>query len=145
MALTGTYEPSPWEPIAKQVEEYESSDGEHGRYLEGRPCIILTTVGAKSGNLRKTPLMRVAAGDHYAVIGSMGGAPEDPQWVHNLRANPRAELQDGPRKHEYTVREVEGDERSTWWEIACREWPPYDDYQAKTERQIPVFVLEPAD
>lgn len=143
MALSGTYEPSPWEPIATQVEEYESSGGERGRYLEGRPCVILTTVGAKTGNLRKTPLMRVSAGDHYAVVGSMGGAPQHPVWVHNLRANPRAELQDGARVNEYTVREVEGDERATWWELACKEWPQYDDYQAKTDRHIPVFVLEP--
>ena len=141
--LEGTYEPSPWEAIAKQVEEYESTGGERGRFLEGRPCVILTTVGARSGKLRKTPLMRVSAGDHFAVIGSMGGAPSDPQWVHNLRATPRAEIQDGPRKHEYSVREVDGEERATWWEIACREWPPYDEYQEKTDRRIPVFVLEP--
>lgn len=145
MALSGTYEPSPWDDVAKQVELYESTDGEQGRFLEGRPCVILTTVGAKTGKLRKTPLMRVAAGEKYAVVGSMGGAPTNPMWVANIRANPLVELQDGPRKRSYRAREVDGEERETWWEIACREWPPYDDYQAKTERRIPVFVLEPID
>lgn len=145
MAFSGTYEPSPWEAIAQHVELYESTGGEQGRFLEGYPCIILTTVGAKSGKVRKTPLLRVAAGDSYAAIGSMGGAPSNPQWVYNLRATPRAELQDGPRKREYTAREVEGEERATWWEIACREWPAYDDYQARTDRLIPVFVLEPVE
>lgn len=141
--LEGTYEPSPWEPIAEQVTLFESSNGAEGNELNGAPCIILTTKGAKSGNLRKTPLMRVTDGASYAVVGSMGGAPNDPQWVHNLRAHPEANLQDGPTLLGYTVREVEADEKAAWWARCTEVWPAYDTYQAATERVIPVFVLDP--
>lgn len=144
MTIDGTYEPSPWEPIAEQVALYESSSGTEGTTLEGQPCIILWTKGARSGMIRKTPLMRVADGDSYAVIGSMGGAPDHPQWVHNLRATPQARLQDGPKLADYSVREVQGDEKARWWTIATRVWPSYDDYQDATDRVIPLFVVSPA-
>lgn len=144
MSIDGEYEPSPWEPIAEQVALYERSGGTEGTMLEGAPCIILWTKGAKSGKIRKTPLMRVEDGGSYAVIGSMGGAPDDPQWVHNLRATPEARLQDGPNLADYSVREVDGDEKSRWWAIATQVWPSYDEYQSNTDRVIPLFVLSPA-
>lgn len=143
MPLTGEYEPSPWEPIAEQVALFESTNGAEGNEFMGGPCIILTSVGAKSGKLRKTPLIRVTDGTSYAVIGSMGGAPTAPQWVHNLQANPQVELQDGAVKADYTARQLEGDEKAAWWARATEVWPDYDTYQASTERIIPLFVLEP--
>ncbi len=106
---------------------------------------MLTTVGAKSGNLRKTALMRVEHGGVYAVVASRGGAPQHPQWYYNLVANPRVELQDGVVKRDYIAREVTGAEKEPWWERAVEAWPDYANYQLKTSRQIPVFVLEPAD
>jgi deazaflavin-dependent oxidoreductase (nitroreductase family) len=145
MPLVGEYEPSPWEPIAEQVELFERTDGAEGAEFMGGPCIILTTKGAKTGKLRKTPLIRVTDGTSYVVVGSMGGAPDHPQWVHNLRNHPVAELQDGPVRRDYAVREVEGDEKTTWWTLATGVWPDYDTYQASTERVIPLFVLDPVD
>jgi deazaflavin-dependent oxidoreductase (nitroreductase family) len=140
-----TYEPSPWEPIAEEVERYERSGGAEPSELVGDQWIILWTLGVRSGKVRKTPLVRVADGDgRYAVVGSMGGAPSHPQWVHNVRANPVARLQDGAEVRDYSVREVEGDEKAAWWDRARQVWPSYDDYQAGTERVIPVFVLEPS-
>lgn len=139
------YEPSPWGPIAEEVERYERSGGTEPSELVGDSWIILWTVGAKSGKVRKTPLVRVADGEgRYAVIGSMGGAPTHPQWVHNVRANSVARLQDGPDVIDYAVREVEGEEKTSWWARANAVWPDYDNYQAATERQIPLFVLEPS-
>ncbi len=143
MPLAGEYEPSPWEPIAEQVALFESTNGAEGNEFMGGPCIILTSVGAKSGKLRKTPLIRVTDGTSYAVIGSMGGAPTSPQWVHNLQTNPQVELQDGAVKHDLTARQLEGDEKAAWWAKATEVWPDYDTYQASTERIIPLFVLEP--
>jgi deazaflavin-dependent oxidoreductase (nitroreductase family) len=138
------YEPSPWAPIAEEVERYERSGGSEPSELVGDSWIILWTVGGRSGKVRKTPLVRVADGEgRYAVIGSMGGAPNHPQWVHNVRAEPIARLQDGAELGDYTVREVEGDEKATWWDRAVAVWPDYDSYQAATERTIPLFVLEP--
>lgn len=145
MPLEGEYEPGTWDLARDQVELYESTNGAKGTVLNGAPCIILTNVGAKTGKLRKNPLIRVTDGTNYAVLGSMGGAPTSPNWVTNLRTNPHVELQDGPVKRDYTAREVSGDERTHWWRLATEAWPPYDDYQAKTERVIPVFVLEPLD
>lgn len=144
MSFDGTYEPSIWEPVADQVALYERTDGVEGNEFDGGPCIILTTIGAKSGNVRKAPLIRVTDGTNYLVIGSMGGAPNNPNWVHNLRANPRARLQDGPDVVEYTVREIDGEEKAQWWSKAVEVWPSYDEYQASTDRVIPVFLLEPA-
>jgi deazaflavin-dependent oxidoreductase (nitroreductase family) len=145
MTLEGVYEPSPWGPVADQVTLYERTGGREGADFMGGRCIVLTTRGARTGKLRKTPLIRVTDGERYAVIGSLGGAPTHPQWVHNLRAHPRAQLQDGDVVKEYTVREVDGDEKATWWSLATSVWPDYDQYQAATERVIPLFVLEPAD
>ncbi|HET8659253.1 MAG TPA: nitroreductase family deazaflavin-dependent oxidoreductase [Micromonosporaceae bacterium] len=122
---------------------YESSGGTEGTTLRGRPVIILTSVGARSGKIRKTPLMRVEHDGQYAVVASLGGAPTHPVWYHNLVANPHVELQDGPVKRDYTAREVTGEERATWWERAVATWPDYAGYQEKTSRQIPVFVLAP--
>ena len=140
------YEPSPWEPIAQEVELYESSGGTAPSQMVGEEWIVLWTIGAKSANVRKTPLVRVTDGEgRYAVIGSQGGAPTNPQWVHNVRALPVARIQDGPTVHELAVREVEGDEKSAWWQRATAIWPGYDEYQAATDRQIPLFVLEPTD
>lgn len=145
-AFDAEYEPSPWEAIAEEVEMYERTSGSEPSQLVGEQWIILWTLGAKSRKVRKTPLVRVADGEgRYAVIGSMGGAPTHPQWVHNVRARPVARLQDGDALVEYAVREVEGDEKATWWARATQVWPSYDDYQAATDRQIPLFVLEPAE
>ncbi len=139
------YEPSPWEPIAAEVERYERTDGADPSDLVGDEWIILWTLGARSGKVRKTPLVRVADGEgRYAVIGSMGGAPTDPQWVHNVRANPIARLQDGAALVDYSVRLAEGDDKAAWWARAQSVWPSYDEYQAATDRVIPVFVLEPS-
>ncbi len=139
------YEPTPWQPIAEEVERYERSGGSEPSALVGDNWVILWTIGAKTGKVRKTPLVRITDGEgRYAVVGSQGGAPTDPRWVHNLRARPVARLQDGPQLGEYTVREVTGDEKATWWERAVAQWPDYDTYQANTTRSIPVFVLEPA-
>lgn len=144
MRLTGSYVPSAWEPVAEQVSLYEATDGVEGADFMGGPCIILTTVGARTGSLRKTPLIRVESGGTYVVIASVGGAPDDPAWAHNLRAHPRCDLQDGAVVHELVAREVAGPEKAQWWKVATEVWPAYDDYQASTDRVIPLFVLEPA-
>jgi len=143
MPLSGEYEPSPSDWARKQAERYEATNGEKGGELQGRPVIVLTSVGAKTGKIRKTPLMRVEHEGTYAVVASLGGAPEHPVWYHNLVANPHVELQDRATKRDYTAREVSGDEKAVWWERAVATWPDYATYQKKTERQIPVFVLEP--
>jgi deazaflavin-dependent oxidoreductase (nitroreductase family) len=144
-AFDAEYEPSPWEPIAEEVALYERTNGSEPSMLVGDEWIILWTVGAKSGNVRKTPLVRVTDGNgSYAVVGSQGGAPTNPNWVHNLRANPVARVHDGTDVHELAVREVTGDEKATGWKRATDAWPAYDDYQSNTERPIPLFVLSPA-
>ena len=144
-AFDAEYEPSPWEPIAEEVALYERTAGAEPSALVGDQWMILWTLGAKSGKVRKTPLVRVTNEDGtYAVIGSQGGAPTNPNWVHNLRAHGEARVQDGANLLDLTVREVEGDERAGWGARAMQVWPSYDEYQAATERQIPVFVLEPA-
>jgi F420H(2)-dependent quinone reductase len=143
MPLSGEYEPSPSDWARKQAERYEATNGEEGGELKGRPVIVLTSVGAKTGKIRKTPLMRVEHEGTYAVVASLGGAPQHPVWYHNLKADPHVELQDRGTKRDYTAREVVGDEKAVWWERAVATWPDYAKYQKKTERQIPVFVLEP--
>ncbi|MEW1892568.1 MULTISPECIES: nitroreductase family deazaflavin-dependent oxidoreductase [unclassified Streptomyces] len=145
MPLQGEYEPSPSQWVRDQVEQYESSGGTEGTTMRGMPVIVLTTVGAKSGKIRKTPLMRVEHDGRYAVVASQGGAPTHPVWYHNLKAEPRAELQDGPVRSDMTAREVTGAEKDQWWERAVDAFPDYADYQKKTDREIPVFVLEPVD
>jgi deazaflavin-dependent oxidoreductase (nitroreductase family) len=144
MPMQGEYEPSPWEPVAEQVRQYESSGGREGGTLEGKPVIILTTKGAKSGKLRKTPLMRVEHDGKYAVVASLGGAPQHPVWYHNIVANPDVMLQDGDTVLDLRAREVSGDEKAQWWAWATEAWPNYDQYQASTDRVIPLFVLEPS-
>ena len=143
MPLTGEYEPSTSERTREQVEEYESSGGTKGTTMRGMPVVILTTLGAKSGKLRKNALMRVEHDGEYAVVASMGGAPNNPKWYYNLVANPHVELQDGPAKGDYTARVVEGEEKAVWWERCVAAFPDYAKYQKKTDRQIPVFVLTP--
>jgi deazaflavin-dependent oxidoreductase (nitroreductase family) len=144
-AFDAEYAPSPWQLIADEVDRYERSGGTEPSELVGEHWIILWTVGAKSGQVRKTPLVRVTDGEgRFGVVGSQGGAPTHPQWVHNLRANPIARVQDGTELHEHVARELAGDEKQSWWQRAVAVWPDYDKYQAATERPIPVFVLEPA-
>ena len=111
--------------------------------MEGKPVVILTTVGAKSGKLRKAPLMRVEHDGEYAVVASLGGAPKHPVWYYNVVAHPQVQLQDGPAVLDLVAREVTGDEKAVWWERAVAVWPDYAEYQKKTDRQIPVFVLTP--
>lgn len=142
MPLTGEYEPSTAERSRKQVELYESSGGTKGTTMGGLPVVILTSRGARTGKIRKTPLMRVEHDGTYLVVGSQGGAPKDPVWVHNLRADPHVELQDGPERGDRTARELTGEERDLWWQRAVEAFPYYATYQRKTERLIPVFVLE---
>jgi deazaflavin-dependent oxidoreductase (nitroreductase family) len=143
MPLTGDYEPSTSDWARENAEEYMASGGEKGTELKGRPVILLTTIGAKTGKVRKTPLMRVEHGGEYAVVASLGGAPKNPVWYYNIVANPRVELQDGAETRDYDSREVFGDEKAAWWERAVATWPDYAEYQTKTDRQIPVFVLTP--
>ena len=143
MPLTGEYEPSPSSWSRDQVETYESSGGTAGNELNGKAVIILTSTGAKSGKLRKTPLMRVEHDGEYAVVASLGGAPTHPVWYYNLTADPHVELQDGPARKDYVAREAQGAEREAWWERAVAAWPDYAEYQKKTTRVIPVFVLTP--
>ncbi|MFD5405539.1 nitroreductase family deazaflavin-dependent oxidoreductase [Streptomyces griseorubiginosus] len=147
MPLDGKYEPSPTQWVRDQVELYESSGGTEGTTLldTGLPVIVLTTRGAKSGSIRKTPLMRVEHDGRYAVVASQGGAPKHPVWYHNIKGEPLVELQDGPVKRDFKAREVTGSERDEWWDRAVAAYPPYADYQTKTDRVIPVFVLEPVD
>ena len=145
MPLTGDYGPSTAAWARKQAERYEASGGAEATDLRGRPIIVLTSVGARTGKLRKTALMRVEHEGHYAVVASLGGAPKHPVWYHNLKANPHVELQDGPTTRDYLAREVTGNEKATWWERAVETWPDYAKYQTKTSRQIPVFVLEAID
>ena len=141
MPLTGEYEPSPSDWAREQADLYESSGGTQGTELRGMPVILLTTVGSKSGKLRKTPLMRVEHDGEYAVVASLGGAPKNPVWYYNIVKEPHVELQDGPDKVDYMAREVTGDEKAVWWERSVAAYPDYADYQTKTDRQIPVFVL----
>lgn len=143
MPLTGDYAPSTAEWARTQAETFEATRGAEANTLRGRPIIVLTSVGAKSGKLRKTALMKVEHDGEYAVVASKGGDPRHPTWYHNLVANPHVELQDGPVTTDYLAREVTGEERAQWWERAVATWPDYDSYQQRTDRVIPVFVLSP--
>jgi deazaflavin-dependent oxidoreductase (nitroreductase family) len=146
--LEGEYEPSTWQWVRDQVETYERTGGREANTLRdtGLPIVIFTTRGAKSGKLRKIPLMRVEHEGEYALVGSQGGAPRDPNWVHNLRADPTAlTIQDGPEPFDAEAREVTGDEKKAWWERAVAAYPPYAEYQERTDRQIPVFVARRRD
>jgi deazaflavin-dependent oxidoreductase (nitroreductase family) len=142
MPLTGEYAPGTAAWSRKQVELIEATNGREGGELRGRPVVVLTSVGAKTGMLRKTALMRVEHEGVYAVVASLGGAPKNPVWYYNLKKNPHVELRDGATKRDYMAREVMGDEKGVWWQRAVEAWPDYAAYQKRTERQIPVFVLE---
>jgi deazaflavin-dependent oxidoreductase (nitroreductase family) len=143
MSSNETYEPSPSDWVREQVEAYERSGGTEANTLRdtGLPVVIVTTRGNKSGKIRKTPLMRVEHEGEYALVASKGGAPKHPVWYFNLVAGPEdVQIQDGPQPFDFSVREVTGDERATWWERAVAAYPPYADYQKKTDRRIPLFV-----
>src|SRR6516225_6794195 len=144
MAVDGEYVPSPAAWVRNQVEAYEESGGTKGTTLTdtGLPVVIVTNRGAKTGAVRKTPLMRVEHEGRYVAVASKGGAPKHPVWYYNLKKNPHVELQDGPDKWDMTARELSGDERAAWWERAVAAYPPYAEYQTKTDRLIPLFVLE---
>src|SRR3954468_12543874 len=141
MPLSGEYAPSASDWAREQAEKIESTNGAKGTTMRGMPVIVLTSRGAKTGKLRKTALMRVEHDGQYAVVGSLGGAPKNPVWVYNVRAEPHVELQDGPVKHDYLARETANEERELWWKRAVEAYPDYAEYQKKTDRVIPVFVL----
>jgi F420H(2)-dependent quinone reductase len=146
MPLKGEYEPSPWDWVREQVEEYEASGGERANTLRdtGLPVVIITTRGHKSGKIRKFPLMRVEHDGEYALVASLGGAPKNPQWYENVAADPTVMIQDGPEPHDFVALEVQDDERAVWWDRAVEAFPNYADYQEKTSRIIPVFVATPS-
>ena len=144
MPLQGEYAPSTAAWAREQAEAFEASGGAEAGELRGMPIIVLTSVGAKSGMLRKTSLMRVEHDGEYAVVASLGGAPKHPVWYWNLLKNPHVELQDKAEKHDYLARELSGEEKALWWERAVAAYPPYADYQVKTDREIPVFLLHRA-
>jgi F420H(2)-dependent quinone reductase len=143
MPLTGEYAPGTMDWSREQVEKFEATNGAEANTIMDRPIIVLTSVGAKTGMLRKTALMRVEHDGEYAVVGSLGGAPKNPVWVYNLRKNPLVELQDGAVKKDYDVRELSGAERELWWGRSVEAFPQYAEYKTKTDREIPVFLLTP--
>jgi deazaflavin-dependent oxidoreductase (nitroreductase family) len=145
MPIDGEYQPSSWDWVAKQVEEYEASGGTRANTLRdtGRPVIIFTYRGQRTGKVRKSALMRVEDGGRYALVASVGGAPKHPSWYFSVKASPEVLIQDGPEPKEFTVREVEGEERDEWWRRAVAAYPPYEEYQQRTSRRIPVLVAEP--
>jgi deazaflavin-dependent oxidoreductase (nitroreductase family) len=143
MTIDGEYEPSTAQWVREQVEEIESSGGTRGTTMRGMPVIVMTLRGARTGKVRKTPVMRVEHEGRYAVVASMGGAPKNPVWYYNLVADPHVIMQDGTLRQEMVAREVTGEEKARWWERAVEAYPDYAAYQRKTDREIPVFVLEP--
>jgi F420H(2)-dependent quinone reductase len=145
MPLAGEYAPSPFEMARDQADLYERSDGSEGNEMGGTPVVVLTSVGAKTGKLRKSPLIRIEHEGEYAVIASLGGAPKNPVWYYNLKANPHVELQDGPVRKDYEAREADGAERDAWWARAIVVWPDFLEYEKKTTRVMPLFVLTPKD
>jgi deazaflavin-dependent oxidoreductase (nitroreductase family) len=144
MPVDGEYEPSSWDWVVKQVDRYESSGGTEGTDLRGKPVVVVTMRGRRSGKVRKVAVMRVEHDGTYALVASKGGAPQHPGWYFNLVDNPEAVLQDGPDVREVRAREAQGDEKATWWARATEVWPDYDEYQRNTAREIPVILLEPA-
>lgn len=143
MPLDGEYEPSPTAWVRKQADLYESSNGTKGTTLQGVPVILMTTRGARTGKLRRVPLMRVEHQGVYAVVASLGGSPKNPLWYYNLLADPHVELRDRETVQDLRARQVGGEEKAAWWDRAVAVWPAYADYQRKTDRELPVFVLEP--
>jgi deazaflavin-dependent oxidoreductase (nitroreductase family) len=146
MALSGTYVPSKAQWVRDQVAEFEKSDGQEANTLRGSkyPIVVITSVGAKSGNLRKNPVMRVERDGAYLAVASKGGADDNPEWYHNFVAHPEVELQDKADKHTYRVRQLDGEEYDDWWDHAVATWPTYAQYKEKTDRKIPLFLLERA-
>jgi F420H(2)-dependent quinone reductase len=147
MPLEGEYEPSPSEWVRNQVRDYEASGGREANTLldTGMPVIIVSSKGARSGKIRKTPLMRVRNADCYALVASQGGAPTHPRWYYNLTAHPEVVvIQDGPETGDFSIRELEGSERGEWWELAVAAYPPYAEYQERTTRRIPVLLASPS-
>lgn len=145
MPLTGEYAPSSFEWVSDHVSTYEQSGGTEGIYSNGRAVVVLTSVGAKTGKLRKSPLMRVEHNGEYAAVASLGGAPKHPVWYHNLKADPHVELQDGPIHLDCVAREIDGEEYDAWWARAAEAFPDYVEYAKKTTRTFPIFVLTPTD
>ena len=143
MPLSGEYEASPWDWVRDDADKIMETGSTEGIEMKDKPLILLTTIGAKTGKIRKTPLMRVEHDGEYAIVASLGGAPKHPVWYFNVKAHPRVELQDGAVTRDYEAREVFDDEKALWWERAVEAWPDYAEYQTKTDRQIPVFVLTP--
>lgn len=143
MTLHGDYEPSTTDWVRKQVEQYEASGGTEANTVMGTPIVVITSRGAKSDKLRKNPVIRVEHNGSYAAVASKGGAPEHPSWYYNFLAEPEVDLQDGPEPHTYIARVVEGEERQQWWDRAAEIFPQYNEYRANTDREIPVFVLDP--
>lgn len=144
MALNGEYVPPTMDWVREHVDQIESSGGSEGMTMQGVPVIMLRHRGAKTGAVRKSPLIKVEHEGRYAAVASLGGAPKHPQWYFNLKAHPEIELQDGTETKQLVAREVTGDEKSRWWKYAAEVFPTYDEYQSKTDREIPLFVLEPA-
>jgi len=147
MALTGEYAPSSSDWVREQVQRFEASDGAEANTLPGTGdrIVVITSIGHRSGKLRKNPVMRVEKDGTYLAVASKGGAPEHPEWFHNFMAHPEVELQDGPERHTYRARLAEGEERERWWRYAVETWPTYATYQDKTDREIPLFLLERVD
>lgn len=145
MPLSGPYEPSTWPDARDQVEQDETSGGAEANTHSGYPVVILTMRGRASAKIRKTPLMRVESDGTYALVASVGGMPTNPNWYHNLKAAPLVELQDGSARQEYRVRELEGEERETWWKLAVEAYPDYETYRQNTSRTIPVLLAESVD
>jgi F420H(2)-dependent quinone reductase len=145
MTLQGEYAPSKSDWVREQVDRFEATNGEEANTLRdsGDPIVVITSLGAKSGKLRKNPVMRVERDGKYVAVASKGGAPDQPEWYYNFLAHPEVELQDGSVKKTYRARVLEGDERADWWRHAVQTWPTYASYQEKTDREIPVFLLEP--
>lgn len=145
MPLEGEYAPGKWERAREQAEAFEKSGGRERGTMQGYPIVLITSVGAKSGKLRKTPLIRVEHDGQYLAVASVGGAPTNPAWYWNLKQNPHVELQDGADRRDYDARELTGAERDPWWQRAVEVFPQYARYQEQTERLIPVFLLTPRD
>ena len=143
MPVEGEYEPSAWDWVARHVDRYESSGGTSSTTMQGKPTVVVTMRGRRSGKVRKAALMRVEHEGRYAIVASKGGDAQHPEWYHNITADPEVTLRDGPVVRDMRAREVEGDERDEWWARAVAAWPDYANYQRKTERTIPVVVLEP--
>ena len=145
MSIEGEYEPSSQAWVREQVEKFEASNGSEANTLldTGDPIVVITSIGATSGKVRKNPVMRVERDGKYLAVASKGGAPENPSWYANYLAHPEVDLQDGPVKKSYRARLLEGDERADWWDYAVKTWSQYGEYQKNTDREIPLFLLEP--